>query len=137
MLQAVQTQEPSDPVPGGGAGNPLSWLLAWRERRFAAERSRQLMRLHGTVSTAHPGLAKAALYRRIVAARIGEDELAVERVLRQADESFASWPVPRALNFRDVVHYLVVSEFQALSPGARGMQADIRPEVHAVVPVDL
>jgi transposase-like protein len=110
----------------GGAGLPRSGpssagarkLLAplfsgWQEKHHAARTSRELLKLHQKVAAAHPGLEKQQLYRLIVMARGGSTPAAADEVLARAAESFAVWPVPRPLTFRDLVHYLAVSEYLA------------------------
>lgn len=121
---------------GGGHG-PFSWLLAWRERRFAAQCARDMLKLHHSLSSRYPELKGQSLYRRVVAARLNDDDLAAEAVLQHAEQSFAIWPVERALNFRDVVHYLAVSQFMAKHHGARWVYADMRRIVDALIPQHL
>lgn len=86
-------------------------FVSWREKHLAARVARELMKLHQAASAAHPGATKQDLYRHIVTARLKVSPAAAEAVLQRATESFASWPVERKLTFRDVVHYLVVSEY--------------------------
>jgi hypothetical protein len=88
-------------------------MLGWRERHHAAKASRELLALYRTVAAIHPRLGKQDLYRRIVMARLGGSAAAADAVLARAAESFATWPVERALTFRDVVHYLAVSDYLA------------------------
>ena len=95
-----------------------------------------MLALHRKLSTSYPELKGPSLYRRVVAARIGDD-LAAEAVLQHAQQSFAIWPVERALTFRDVVHYLAVSEFTAKHVGARWVVADMKHIVDAMIPQHL
>ncbi len=88
-------------------------LTGWREKHHAARTSRELLRLYRSVAAAHPNLPRHELYRKIVMARIGGTAAAADAVLAHAAESFASWPVERPLTFRDVVHYLAVSDYLA------------------------
>jgi YHS domain-containing protein len=115
----------------------LSPLAAWRERHFAAVCCRELLKLYHTVAAQRPDLARADLYRQIVVERTDSDNTAADTILRLAEESFASWPVSRELNFRDVVHYLAVSEFLDSHKGSRWVHADMRRIVHSVIPHDL
>ena len=107
---------PASPRPGAVPAprprrhfRPL--FVGWRERHHAARTSRQLLKLHRKLAAAHPGLSKQQLYRLIVMARLGSTAQAADAVLSRAAESFATWPVERALTFRDVVHYLAVSDY--------------------------
>ena len=127
---------PLDRQAASAAPGAFSWLHTWRERRFAAACARQMLALHRKLSTSYPELKGPSLYRRVVAARVGDD-LAAEAVLQHAQQSFAIWPVERALTFRDVVHYLAVSEFTAKHVGARWVVADMKHIVDAMIPQHL
>jgi YHS domain-containing protein len=115
----------------------LSWWLSRREHRFAAECSRQMLVLHAEVHARHPNLAGTALYRRIVAARLPGNEPTANAVLQLAQQSFAIWPVERELNFRDLVHYLAVTQYLAEHPGSRWIRADVKRVVESLVPAGL
>ncbi len=88
-------------------------LVGWQEKHHAAKTSRELLKLYENVAAAHPGMKKQELYRFVVIARLGGTLAAADAVLARATESFATWPVERALTFRDVVHYLAVSDYLA------------------------
>jgi hypothetical protein len=118
------------------AAGPFTWLLAWRERRFAATCAREMVRLHRELSIRFPELKGLGLYHRVVAARTG-NATAADAVLERAEQSFAIWPVERALTFRDVVHYLAVSEFIATHSHARWVYADMKRIVDAQIPSHL
>ena len=106
-LPAAQASSPA-------AENPFRRLfVGWKEKHHAAATSRQLLKLYEKVAAERPGLKRMELYRRIVMARQGGTEAAADAVLVRATESFATWPVERALTFRDVVHYLAVSDYLA------------------------
>jgi len=86
-------------------------LVGWKEKNHAAKTSRELLALRETIIAARPGMRKEDLYRQVVMARLGVTRTQADAVLDRATESFATWPVERALTFRDVVHYLAVSAF--------------------------
>lgn len=134
---ATPTWDTVDLQSLAGAAGPFTWLLAWRERRFAAECAHTLMKIHREQSVRYPELHGEMLYRRIVASHLGGDHAAVDAVLRFARQSFAIWPTERELNFRDVVHYLAVSQFMAAHGHARWVYADMKRIVHAIVPANL
>ena len=90
----------------------------WQEKHFAAKTSRELLKLYDKVSSERPGMKKLELYRHIVMARTGGTLAAADATLARATESFATWPVERALTFRDVVHYLAVSDYLATNTEA-------------------
>jgi YHS domain-containing protein len=112
-------------------------VLAWRERRFAAARCREMMSLHGTVRSVYPELTGTALYRQILIGRGGSNPATVDEVLRNAEQSFAIWPVARELTFRDVVHYLAVSEFVSSYDGTPWVHVNMKRVVESMVPHDL
>ncbi len=138
---AEASSVPEVPVVGdrarAGAGFLSNSFLAWRERRFAAKISGELLKLHSIVSSRHPELAGRDLYRQILAARMGDDALAIKAVLEAAELTFAYWPVFRELRFSDVVNYLAASEFLALHPGSRWIHADMKQIVASRIPRDL
>jgi len=77
MLQPAEPHLPVDlvSVAPAGARSPLTWLTTWRERRFASARCRELLQLHHAVAAREPALTGSALYRRIVAERIGAGDV--------------------------------------------------------------
>ena len=115
----------------------FTFLTAWRERRFAAECCRDLLSLHRAMVQRHPQLGGVELYRHIVVAHVGGDAQVADILLHRAQESYATWPVHRALNFRDVVHYLAVSGYWAVHRGRRWICSDIRGVVNAAIPHQL
>lgn len=129
------------PLPEGmdlqGERGPFTWLLARRERRYARDCAREMLKLHREFNTRYPELKGHSLYRRVVARRLDGNDLVAEAVLHHATQSFAIWPVERELNFRDVVHYLAVSQYVAMHPGARWVHADIKRVVDELIPAQL
>ena len=93
-------------------------IVGWEEKRYAAKTSRELLSLYERIAKSRPGLSKDELYRQVVMARLGGTRAAADAVLARATESFATWPVERALTFRDVVHYLAVSDYLATNAEA-------------------
>jgi hypothetical protein len=116
-------------------GGPLlRWRQARRERRYAHTCCQALLALHQRALASQPGLAGLALYRQVVADHMGADGSAADAVLQAAQQSYAEWPVDRALNFRDVAHYLAVSGFWAHERGGHAIHANIREVVEASIP---
>jgi transposase-like protein len=102
-----------DPVPAWTRKLFGPLFVGWQEKHHAAKTSRELLKIYRTVAAAHPGLDKRQLYRQIVMVRLGGTLAAAEAVLVRAAESFSTWPAERPLTFRDVVHYLAVSDYLA------------------------
>src|ERR1700756_3750390 len=88
-----------------------AFLLPWRERRYAVRISEELLKLYRLVVSGCSATARREIYRRVVMIRTGADADEARAILVRAERSFASWPANRELRFRDVVHYLAVSEY--------------------------
>jgi YHS domain-containing protein len=124
-------------LPGSGLLDFLAGLFPWRERRFARRVSRELLKLYRIVAAGHPGLHGRDLYRKIVIARTRADPEAAEALIDQAEESFAAWPVPRALTFCDVVHLIAVSEFLRSHGNSPWIHVNVGHEVASQIPHNL
>jgi YHS domain-containing protein len=135
--EALAAPPAPGPNPSPRAFNLPAWLERWRERRFAAKCSRELLRTYRRIATRNPQLARSDLYREVVRSRTGADAAFVDSVLDFAEQSFAQWPVSRALSLRDIVHYLVVSEFVATHREIRWITADLKRVVRATIPSGL
>lgn len=122
------------PAPPAVVSWLLSWLSAWREKRFTCDCCRRLLKLHAEVLAREPALAGWPLYKEIVVRHLGGDQDGAEALLQRAQESFASWPVSRALIFRDVVHYLAVSELLARHSDMPWLHTSVGRSVEAAIP---
>jgi hypothetical protein len=109
----------------------------WRERRVARRTSVESLRLYRELESTRPDLEPVARYREFVARRTGLDEAGVREVLRQAEDSFASWPVERPLRFRDVVQYLVVHECLKADPSVVGTRTRLTTIIAELIPENL
>jgi hypothetical protein len=125
----------SESFQRGGASMCLRSILAgWRERRHTARLSRRLLQAYRRAVAAYPELQRRALYLHIVIGYLGCPPSAADEVLDSAEQSFAAWPVQRALRFQDVVHYLAVTEYTATTGWAQGNLGSV---VASMVPKDL
>jgi hypothetical protein len=128
-----------------GDGTRESWLAGfsrgvlggWRERRVARRASVESLKLYRELEATRPELSAIARYEQVVARRTGLDGDGVRRVLRRAEDSFASWPVERPLKFRDVVQYLVVHECLNADPSVVGTRTRLTTIIAEVIPRDL
>jgi hypothetical protein len=118
-------------------GMLTSWLLAWRERRYTAQMSRAILAQYRAVSADHPKLARRVLYRLVVMSYTRCDAHAADKILEQADESFAEWPVSRELTLRDVAHYLTASEYLQRHGEDFWFRTELQEEIAAHIPHDL
>ena len=92
-------------------GQISSWLVSWRERRHVTRTSRILLSQYRSIASSHPNLLPGERYKLVVMVHTGCDTATANMILKRAEESFAEWPVSRALKLRDVVHYLTVTEY--------------------------
>jgi len=109
----------------------------WRERHYARRTSRELLALYRRVRTNHPGLTGLPLYRMVVADHLGGESSDVDAVLEHAKDSFATWPVDRPLTFRDIVHYVAVSNFLEAHDAAPWTQSNLGRMIAARIPQGL
>jgi hypothetical protein len=121
----------------GDRSSWLNYLMSWREKRFAQRASREALQLLQQMMTEKPGLKGKALYESFVVRRVGVDAAAAHALVRRAEDSFAAWPVDRAVNFRDVVHYIIVNEHLGEGAAPRGTRMDMGEIVASVVPAHL
>jgi len=124
-------------MPGNRWRDVLAGAFPWGERRFAKRVSRELLELYRSVSAKHARLRGRDLYREVVMARKRASPASAEALLEQAEESYAMWPTPRALMFRDVVHFIAVSEFLASHGDTPWIQTNVRHEVESLIPHNL
>jgi len=98
---------------------------------------RELLGLYETVAADNPQLHGTRLYQEVVAMHTRCDAGAAQVVLKKAEESYAIWPVDRDLSFRDVVHYLAVSEILVADSASPWAEADIKRIIDAAIPKSL
>ena len=99
--------------------------------------SRQMLATYRWIRGSQPDLTGRALYAEVLSRRRRVEPAAVADMLRGAKESFCSWPRVRELRFRDVVHYVVLTDYLRLHPGRIGMRANIRPILALVIAPNL
>ena len=92
------------------------------ETRFARRYCREWLVSYEKMRAAQPDLTGKALYAAVVSERLGGSTAEVETILRRAEQSFCEWPTEHPLRFKDVVSYLVVTEYlrdHQASPGTQ------------------
>lgn len=100
----------------GDALRPWNFVAVLRERRQIRHLCSESLALYRRVERDMPGASHLELYARVIEERSGADPDAVQAIMRRTEESFATWPVERPLNFRDIVQYIAVTG---------GLKADI------------
>lgn len=124
-------------VSKAAAPGRRSIVRGWRERRYAAWVTRALLKVYRDTAAMYPGVHRRALYGLVVIRYLGCTDLAAEEVLEGAEQSLAIWPVERELTFRDVVHYLAVTEYLSSDKALIGTQESFARVVALRVPLDL
>ena len=92
-----------------------------------------MLELLQRVQSSNPQLSGTKLYEKVVADRLCCDEMNARNIVRDAEQSFARWPVHRNLTFRDVVNHLIGTQLTA----ANGGVVDTRFIVERVIPINL
>ncbi len=127
-------------APAGSLGAPRQWLRelaqSIADRRYARAESRRALRLHAQVRRERPDLAGRALYCEIIARCLGGEPDRARAYVRHAEDSFAAWPVSRAVRFRDVVAYVIIEE-RVIAARRASARADIAAVVASLIPTAL
>jgi len=119
----------------------FNFIAAMRERNQIRRICAESLELYRQVAIEMPRGTNEERYARVVEKRSGADADAVVRFMRRAEESFATWPVERPLNFRDVVQYMAVTDCLKTDiavAGVRSRVVDLAIEiVPTLIPADL
>ena len=112
-------------------------FLAIKERWFAKRIVRKLLKSHAVVSADKPDLAGTALYRQVLLHSQQVDPSLVDEILQQAQDSADIWTTSSmdVRGFRQIVHYLVVSQYQA--SGNVGAVVSFRDIVYSLIPAEM
>jgi hypothetical protein len=136
--------------PSEGARTP-SWLedtlrrfnfiAAMRDRKQIRRICKESLDLYRQIEIEMPQASNQDRYARLIEKRSGADAEAVLRIMRRAEESFATWPIERPLSLRDIVQYMVVTDGFKTDIAVDGVRSravdlaiDIVPEM---IPADL
>lgn len=112
-------------------------VAAWRERRFAKMAARRALAYFQEVHAERPDLTGESLYEVFLCRRNALEASAARMILRRAESSFAMWPTERDLIFRDVVQYLVMSEYLDTIPERVGTASNMIRIIARVIPQNL
>ena len=112
----------------------LAPVWAWREWRFALDRSLDLLDTFRAVAASRPQLSRIELYRAVLTARTGHDDTTISSILAVMQAASASRPVDRPLSLRDIAHHVAVSEFLASYERDRWRYTDARRVVDSLIP---
>jgi hypothetical protein len=109
-------------------------VAAWREWRFAKQATHKAMNFQRLLLAARPNLNGRDFYEVFVCEYARVESAAARTVLRRAEASFAAWPNERELAFRDVVAYLLISEYLRSHPKRSGTTAHMARVISNIVP---
>jgi hypothetical protein len=115
----------------------LGVFVAFDEKHYARQASRQLLELYWLEHREHPELSGRALYTAVVARRLGAGAAGAAEVVRRAEESFTDWPVERELRFRHVVHYQIFNEYTHQGAARPSTRTNIGVVVARVIPEEI
>ena len=112
-------------------------LAAWREQRFSQIAGQRALALFELVRAERPDLVGDSLYEAFLCRRNALEGSAARMILRRAENSFAMWPHERDLIFRDVVQYLVISEYFDTYRNRAGTATNMNKIIARVIPKEL
>jgi hypothetical protein len=92
-----------------GALRPFNFVTVLRERYQIRRICSDSLKLYRRIEREMPGASNLERYARVIEVQSGADPDTVQTILRRTEESFATWPVERPLNFRDIVQYMAVT----------------------------
>ena len=110
---AVAPSEHGRAVHTTGRAAWFDRLNPFQEQRFARRVAREVVRLRDAIAAADPALQGRSLLRLVVVMRCRVTPAAAEKLLLEAEDSFATWPTLRELTFGDVVHLIAVKVLHA------------------------
>lgn len=119
----------------------FTFIATWRERQKTRRLCAALVALYREFEAQKPDSVAGDRYAQIIERFTGADHSLVIRSLRLAEESFASWPIERPLNLRDIAQYLAVTDglkTDIAVSGVRSRLVDcVIDTVAAEIPADL
>jgi len=114
----------------------MEYVAVWREWQFAKHAGQAALASFQSLRAKRPDLAGRALYEAFVCERNGIEASAARAILRHAEDSFAAWPNERDLVLRDVVQYLVISEYLVSNPKRVGTAINMSRVISRLIPMD-
>jgi hypothetical protein len=121
-----------------GLAHNIGLFAGTAERHYAKRASEQMLDLFHKERRVHPDLNGWALYEAVAARRLGDKpRISAAEVVRRAEESFADWPVERAVRFRDVVHYMIFDEYVHSGKAREATRTNMGAVVARIIPEEL
>jgi hypothetical protein len=99
--------------------------------------SGEALAAYHAVQRRNPALAGDALYAAVIAQRTKLDAEGARSLLARAHASRLDWDNERPATFRDVVMFMIVTEYLARSRGVQGMTMDLSTYLDRRMPQEL
>jgi hypothetical protein len=97
------------------------------ERQFAKRVCSESLAAYHAIRNLHPQLKGDALYEAVVAKRSSIDAAAAKAIISGVNISVDDWVSNRNAMFRDVVRYMIVTEYLRQDIANQGMEMDLGP----------
>jgi len=97
------------------------------ERMFAGRICSESLAAYHAIRKLQPELAGDDLYEAVIARRVNLDAAGARAIVRHTYTSLEDWESDRGPTFRDVVKYMIVTEYLGRETGERGMNLDLGP----------
>ncbi|MDH3729392.1 MAG: hypothetical protein OER77_17815 [Myxococcales bacterium] len=111
-------------------------FLHWAEKRFARALARQQLGFYRAVQNENPSLPKLDLYAQTLMRHPGYDAERARTLVRQTEDGVSWWPHDREPTFRDIVHYLAVTEYTK-GEDHDGTHVVFKKIIDKLIPADL
>ena len=98
-----------------------------QERLFARRVCSESLAAFHAVRKLQPELTGDDLYEAAIASRMNLDAAGARAIVRRTHSSLEDWDSDRGPSFRDVVKYMIVSEYLGQETDQRGMSLDLGP----------
>jgi len=97
------------------------------ERMFAGRVCSESLAAYHAIRRQNPALSGDDLYEAVIARRINLDSAGARAIVWRTHASLEDWMSDRGPTFRDIVKYMIVSEYLGQEASERGMNLDLGP----------
>ena len=97
------------------------------ERLFAGRVCSESLAAYHAIRNLHPQLRGDELYEAVIARRVNLDAAGGRAIVWRTHASLEDWAGERGCSFRDVVKYMIVTEYLGQEADERGMNLDLGP----------
>lgn len=108
----------------------------WAEKRFARALAKGQLGFYRAVQSENPNLSKMDIYTQALMRHPGYNDERARALVRQTEDGVSWWPHDREPTFRDIVHYLAVSEYTKAEEHT-GTHVVFKKIIDGLIPADL